>query len=127
MTAKKVNEVTLFGGIVDSLDYNITPISPTQNDQLVKVSIDLLTKLFLHKSALTSKNKLQLIKHFESYSIVNIAKETPHTGRLIKLAVTCLSLVKEHCRVNISDYEQSPLDPQALEKLSSIKNNLLKF
>ena len=44
------------------------------NDQLVKMAIQLFSTLFLTKSSLTSKNKLQLIKHLESHSIVDEAK-----------------------------------------------------
>ena len=101
VSSKKLSdrEGITFTDVVDSVDFNQVRSSQSQpasiNDQLVKMAIQLFTTLFLTKSSLTSKNKLQLIKHLESHSLVDEAKqEVVHPSRLIKIAITCLSLVR---------------------------------
>ena len=47
------------------------------NESLVRTSILLFRNLFLTQHALTAKNKLQLIKHLESHTIIK--PEKPET------------------------------------------------
>ena len=65
------------------------------------------------------------MKHFDSYSVVDEKKgEKPHAGRLLKIGVTVLSLVKNNNKLT---YEQAPLDLDVTNRILSIKNNLLKY
>ena len=60
------------------------------------------------------KNKLQLIKHLESHSAIEDAKqEAENPSKLLKIALTCLSLVKgniERAEDTLLGYSLSPLD-----------------
>ena len=93
-------------------------------------SVGLFASLFLTKQALTLKNKLQLIKHFETHSANEDAKqEAENPSKLLKIALTCLSLVKgnvERAEDTSRGYSLSPLDSQVLEKILKITNNLMK-
>ena len=83
------------------------------------------------KAALTQKNKLQLIKHLESHSLVDAAKkEAINPSKLLKIAVTALSLVKgnvERLEDASQAYNHSPLEKDILERTSKIALNLLVF
>lgn len=91
----------MFEGIVESYDlvketsYDSSLII---NDKLASVSIHLLTQFFLHKSALTPKNKAQLVRHFLQYSDVSTA-EQPHSGRMLKIGLFCLKLIRENANI----------------------------
>ena len=52
------------------------------------------------------------------------AKEKPNPGRLLKIALVCLSLSKAS---NEPTYSQEPLDKELLERLTAIKTKLLVF
>lgn len=131
MTAKRISDIpSVTRGIVEnyiSEDSGPTEQGQIVNDKLSRISIDILTNLFLHKSALTPKNKLQLVRHFESYSNVNEAKEKPHPGRLFKIGLVCLSLAKQNALIDPNDFEKSKLEADLIDRIVNIKNYLLKY
>ena len=135
VSSKKLTdqEGVVFTGVVDSVDFNELRSSRSQpasiNDQLVKMAIQLFVTLFLTKSSLTSKNKLQLIKHLESHSLVDEAKqEVVHPSRLMKIAITCLSLVRGNVLDDSSrNYVLQPLEDAIISKIKQTTSNLMKY
>ena len=71
-----------------------------------------------------------MIKHLESHSTSEESKqESESPSKLVKIAVTCLSLLKgniDQAKDTTRGFSLSPLDTQVLERTANIVNNLLK-
>jgi len=100
---KKISnpESSLFPGIVGSSEFNLkknidVKSQPSVSDKIVRASVELFITLFTQANALTQKNKLQLIKHFEGHSTVDdITKVTPTIyDKHLKISATCLGLLR---------------------------------
>lgn len=93
------------------------------NESLVRTSILLFRNFFLTQNALTSKNKLQLIKHFESHTIVKADKpETIQPVKIQKVALTCLALLKTNIELQGLDSIVA-LEKEILDRIANMIKN----
>jgi len=97
------------------------------NENLVRTSILLFRNLFLTQHALTSKNKLQLIKHLESHTVIKADKpETIQPVKIQKVALTCLALLKTNTEL-LGQESIWPLDKEILERIANMTQNFQKM